>query len=165
MDCVLYKHIDHDCGRLSHQLETLQDDLQRLSAYITELSDLSPSELAALKVDDQLDTIHNCLQRFETRFLSVRITACEYEFVTPIEDEQTEATLASDLNFKTIRSNARRANKLAGQLTSTITRIRSGLGQLQNPAMIPQDILQLNQVVGNAVDGLTTEWNSVSELQ
>ena len=165
MDCVLKKHIDHDCGRLSHQLETLQDDLQRLSAYITEFSNLSPSELAALKLDDQLDTIHNCLQRFEARFLSIRVAACEYEFVTPIEDEQNQASIATDMNFKTIRSNARRANKLAGQLTSTITRIRSGLGQLQNQTTIPQDILQINQVVGNAVDGLTSEWNSVSELQ
>ena len=165
MDCVLKKHIDHDCGRLSHQLETLQDDLQRLSAYITEFSNLSPSELEALKVDDQLDTIHNCLQRFEARFLSIRVAACEYEFITPIEDEQTQASIATDMNFKTIRSNARRANKLADQLTSTITRIRSGLGQLQNPVGIPEDILQLNQAVGNAVDGLTSEWNSVSDLQ
>jgi hypothetical protein len=58
-----------------------------------------------------------------------------------------------------VRKDAKRANKLANQLTLTLTKIRAGMGGLQSQAPAPEDIEQINQVVSNAVHGLTSEWN------
>lgn len=58
----------------------------------------------------------------------------------------------------TVRREAKRANKLAGQLTSSIIRIRVGLGEYQNQSVAPEDLVQINQALGNVVNGLASDW-------
>jgi hypothetical protein len=51
-----------------------------------------------------------------------------------------------------VRREAKRANKLASQLTDSIRKIRTGLGENQDAGVIPEDILQIKQAFGNTVN-------------
>ena len=51
-----------------------------------------------------------------------------------------------------MRREAKRANKLASQLTDSIRKIRKGLGENQDAGLIPGDILQITQTFGNTVN-------------
>ena len=57
----------------------------------------------------------------------------------------------STSDWNTVRREAKRANKLASQLTDSIRKIRTGLGENQEAGLIPEDILQIKQAIGNAV--------------
>ena len=160
MTCYLNKLISNQNRRLTGQLETLQEDLLRLSGFVTQLAGLSDEELATYEISDQLDSIHRCLNRFETRCLAIQIAAYENEFADPFIDESCETIAFQDHDWGDIRKDAKRANKLANQLTLTLTKIRSGLGGSQAYAHIPEEILQINQVVGNAVCALASDWNN-----
>ena len=160
MTSYLNKLISNQNRRLTGQLETLQEDLLRLSGFVTQLAGLSDEELAAYEISDQLDSIHRCLNRFETRCLAIQIAAYENEFADPFIDESWETIVFPDHDWGDIRKDTKRANKLANQLTLTLTKIRSGLGGSQAYAHVPEEILQINQVVGNAVSALASDWNN-----
>jgi hypothetical protein len=55
-------------------------------------------------------------------------------------------------DWSTVRREAKRANKLASQLTESISKIRTGLGENQDTGVIPEDILQIKQAFGNPVN-------------
>ena len=154
--CLLTKSITRQPSKLSSQLETIQEDLARLSGLVFHLTNLTDEELATLDISDQLDAIHRCLNRFETRCLEIKIASYEDEFAEP-DSEETESTSQITGDWTTVRREAKRANKLASQLTNSLSKIRTGLGDCQNPGAIPEDIVRINQAVGNAINGLASD--------
>ena len=157
MNCLLTKPISKQHISLSSQLETIQEDLVRLSGFVSQLSGLSDEQLAACEIADQLDSIHRCLTRFEARCKAIQVAAYEDEFAAPVDDESYEIAFPENNNWTNVRREAKRANKLASQLTSSLSKIRAGLGEYQNPGVIPEDIVRINQAVGNAVNGLASD--------
>jgi hypothetical protein len=160
MPCLLGKPITKQHVSLSVQLETIQEDILRLSRFVAQLSGLSDEVLAVFEISDQLQTIHHCLKRFEAHCLAIQVAPFENEFADPFIDESCETIAFPDHDWGDIRKDAKRANKLANQLTLTLTKIRSGLGGSQAHAHVPEEILQINQVVGNAVSALASDWNN-----
>ena len=118
MICNLDKHTQKQNRRLYDQVVTLQEDLSRLSEIVTYLAGLSDEASAAFDISDQLDSIHHCLNRFETRCLAIQVAAYENEFVEPYIDEEISTELVfPNHRWEDVRKDARRANKLANQLT------------------------------------------------
>ena len=160
MTCRLDKHTQKQSRKPINQLVTLQEDLTRLSETVTCLTGLSDEMLAAFDISDQLDSIHRCLNRFETRCLAIKITSFENEFVKPNNAEEMSAELVfPNHRWEDIRKDAKRANKLANQLTQTLTKIRSDMTGLQITTDAPEDLKQINQTVSNAVRGLNAGWD------
>jgi hypothetical protein len=159
MTCYFDKHTQKQNQRLADQVVTLQEDLSRLSGIVKHLAELSDEALAAFDIADQLDSIHRCLNRFEARCFSIQVAAYDNEFSEPFIDEEICGELVfPNHKWEDVRKDAKRANKLANQLTLTLTKIRAGMGGLQSQVPAPEDIEQINQVVSNAVHGLTSEW-------
>jgi len=159
MTCALDKHTQKQNLRLAEQVVTLQEDLSRLSGIVTQLAELSDEGLAAFDIADQLDSIHRCLNRFETRCLSIQIAAYDNEFAEPFMNEENCGELFfPNHTWEDIRKDARRANKLANQLTLALTKIRAGMDGLQPQAPAPEDIERINHTVTRVIQGLTSEW-------
>ena len=158
MNCLLPKTITNQHTSLSSQLETIQEDLVRLSGFISQLWGLTEEQLAACEISEQLDSIHRCLNRFEARCLTIQVAAYEDEFPAPVDDESYEMTFPENNNWTTVRREVKRANKLANQLTGSHSKIRACLGEYQNPGVIPEDIVRINQTAGNAVSGLASDY-------
>lgn len=158
MTCLLGKPITKECASLSSQVETIQDDLLRFSQFVSQLALLTDEELTAIDISDELQTIHNCLNRFEAHCLAIQIVAHEDEFSAPVEYEPTEMTFPGDKNWASVRREAKHVNKLASQFTSSLNKIRASLRDHQDQDVVPEDIVQINQVVGNAVNGIASNW-------
>ena len=150
--CFLTKSVKTQNTRLVSQLETIQEDLTRLFGYVSQLLDLSLEQLETLDIEDQVDEIHGSLRRFEARCMANRVMTNEDEFAQMANDviEITSPKITGDWN--TVRREAKRANKLASQLTGSIRKIRMGLGENQDAGVIPEDILQIKQAIGNTVN-------------
>jgi hypothetical protein len=157
MKCLLTKPITKQYTSFSTQIETIREDLVRLSGYVSQLSGFTDEQLAVLEITDQLDEIHHCLSRFESRFMAIQITAYEDEFAASVVDGSYGMAFPENNNWTTVRREAKRANKLASQLTNSLSKIRTGLGEYQNPGAIPEDIVRINQTVGNAVSSLASD--------
>ena len=150
--CLLSKSEKPQNTRLVSQLETIQEDLPRLFGYVSQLSDLSLEQLETLGIEDHVDEIHSSLRRFEARCMANRVLTNEDEF-TQMANEVTEIlSPKSTGDWNTMRREAKRANKLANQLTDSIRKIRMGLGENQDAGVIPEDILQIKQAFGNTVN-------------
>jgi len=150
--CLLTKSVKTQNTRLVSQLETIQEDLPRLFGYVCQLSDLSLEQLETLDIEDQVDDIHSSLRRFEARCLAHRLMTNEDEFAQMASDVTEIPSPKSTGDWNTVRREAKRANKLASQLTDSIRKIRMGLGENQDAGVIPEDILQIKQAFGNAVN-------------
>ena len=150
--CLLTKSVRTQNSRLVSQLETIQDDLTRLFGYVSQLSDLSLEQLETLDIEDQVDEIHNSLRRFEARCMANRAMTNEDEFAQMASDVTEITSPKSTGDWNTMRREAKRANKLASQLTDSIRKIRKGLGENQDAGLIPGDILQITQTFGNTVN-------------
>ena len=137
--------------RLIAQLETIQEDLPRLFGYVSQLSDLPIELLDTLQIEEQVDEIHNSLKRFETRCMANRVLTNDDEFAQEASDVTELMPPQSTGDWSTLRREAKRANKLASQLTESISKIRTGLGENQDTGVIPEDILQIKQAFGNAI--------------
>ena len=157
MACLLTKPITKQYTSLSIQLETIREDLIRLSGFVSQLSGLTDEQLAACEITDQLDSIHCCLSRFETRCMAIQVAAYEDEFAAPVNEDSYEMAFPFNNNWTTVRREAKRANKLASQLTNSLSKIRLVFGEHQNPDAIPEDIVQINQTIGNAVSSLASD--------
>ncbi|MGV7975327.1 MAG: hypothetical protein AB2L16_00330 [Anaerolineaceae bacterium] len=150
--CLLTKSVKPQNTRLVSQLETIQEDLTRIFEYVSQLSNLSLEQLETLEIEDQVDEIHSSLRRFESRFMSNRVLTNDDEFAQMASDVTEIPSPKSTGDWNTVRREAKRANKLASQLTDSIRKIRMGLGENQDAGVIPEDILQIKQAFGNAVN-------------
>lgn len=155
--CLLTKPITKHHTKLSKQLETIQEDLSRLSWFVYQLSDLTGEQLETLDIAVQLDAIHRCLTRFETYCMAIKIATYEDDFAAPVVGETELGNPKSTSDWNTVRREAKRANKLANQLTESLSKIRADLSENQNPGGIPEDIIRINQTVGNAVNGFVSD--------
>lgn len=144
MICLPVQPITKQPAGLSTQLESIQEKLVRLSGFVTQLSGFSDEELAAFEISDQLQTIHRCLNRFEARCLAIQIAAYEDEFAALVDEDSSETDMSLNNNWTTVRREAKRANKLASQLTSSLNKVRSGLGEHPDQSAVPEDIEQIN---------------------
>ena len=150
--CFLTKSVKTQNTRLVSQLETIQEDLTRLFGYVCQLSDLSLEQLETLDIEDQVDEIHNSLRRFEARCMANRVMINENEFAQMASDVIEITSPKSTGDWNTVRREAKRANRLASQLTDSIRKIRTSLGENQDAGVIPEDILQIKQAIGNTVN-------------
>jgi hypothetical protein len=154
---LLTKPVKIQNTSLVSQLETIQEDLTRLFGYVSQLSDLPIEQLETLDIEDQVDEIHNSLKRFEARCMANKVLTTDDEFA-PMASDATEVTLPkSNGDWNTVRREAKRANKLASQLTDSIRKIRTDLGENQGAGVIPEDIIQIKQAFGNAVNNFGSE--------
>ena len=147
--CLLTKSVKTQNTRLVSQLEIIQDDLTRLFGYVSQLSDLSLEQLETLDIEDQVNEIHSNLRRFEARCLANRGMTNEDEFAQMASDVTEIPLPKSTGDWNTVRREAKRANKLVSQMTDSIRKIRTGLGENQDAGVIPEDILQIRQAFGN----------------
>jgi len=150
--CFLTKSVKTQNTRLVSQLDTIQDDLTRLFGYVSQLLDLSLEQLETLDIEDQVDEIHGSLRRFEARCMANRVMTNEDEFAQMANDVIEITSPKSTGDWNTVRREAKRANKLASQLTDSIRKIRTCLGENQDAGVIPEDILQIKQAIGNTVN-------------
>ena len=150
--CLLSKSEKPQNTRLIAQLETIQEDLPRLFGYVSQLSDLPIEQLDSLQIEDQVDEIHNCLKRFEARWMANRVLTNDDEFAQEASDVTELMPPQSTGDWSTVRREAKRANKLASQLTDSIRKIRTSFGENQDARVIPEDILRIKQAFGNAVN-------------
>ena len=150
--CLLTKSVKTQNTRLVSQLETIQEDLTRLFGYVCQLSDLSLEQLETLDIEDQVDEIHSSLRRFEARCMANMVMTNEDEFAQMASDMTEIPSPKSTGDWNMVRREAKRANKLVSQLTDSIRKIRTGLGENQDAGVIPEDILQIKQAFGNAVN-------------
>lgn len=157
MNCLLTNPITKQHTSLSTQLETIREDLARLSGFVSQLSGLTDEQLAACEITDQLDSIHRSLSRFEARCMAIQVAAYQDEFAASIDDESYGMDFPENNNWTNVRREAKRANKLVNQLTSSLSKIRAGLGEYQNLGVIPEDIVRINQAFGNAVSSLASD--------
>ena len=155
--CLLTKSVKTQNTRLVSQLETIQEDLTRLFGYVCQLSDLSLEQLEILDIEDPVDEIHSSLRRFEARFMANRVMTNEDEFAKMASDVTEIPLPKSTGDWNTVRREAKRANKLSSQLTDSIRKIRTGLGENQDFSLIPGDILQITQTFGNPVNGFVSD--------
>lgn len=154
---LLTKSVKIQNTSLVSQLETIQEDLTRLFGYVSQLSDLPIEQLETLEIEDQVDEVHSSLKRFEACCMANRVLTTDDAF-TQMASAATEVTLPkSKGDWNTVRREAKRANKLASQLTDSIRKIRTGLGENQSAGVIPEDILQIKQAFGNAVNDFGSE--------
>ena len=149
--CFLTKSVKTQNTRLVSQLETIQEDLPRLFGYVSQLSDIPIEQLDSLQIEDQVDEIHKSLKRFEARCMANRVLTNDDEFAQEASDVTELMPPQSTGDWSTVRREAKRANKLASQLTESIRKIRTGLGENQDTGVIPEDILQIKQAFGNAI--------------
>ena len=149
--CFLTKSVKTQNTRLVSQLETIQEDLTRLFGYVCQLSDLSLEQLETLGIEDQVDEIHSNLRRFEARCMANRVMINENEFAQMASDVIEITSPKSTGDWNTVRREAKRANKLASQLTASMRKIRTGLGENQDAGVIPEDILQIKQAFRNGI--------------
>jgi len=149
---LLTKSVKTQNTRLVSQLETIQEDLTRLFGYVCQLSELSLEQLETLDIEDQVDEIHSSLRRFEACCMANRVMTIEDEFAQTASDVTEIPSLKSTGDWNTVRREAKRANKLASQLTASMRKIRTGLGENQDAGVIPEDILQIKQAFGNTVN-------------
>jgi len=150
--CFLTKSVKTQNTRLVSQLDTIQDDLTRLFGYVSQLLDLSLEQLETLDIEDQVDEIHGSLRRFEARCMANRVMTNEDEFAQMANDVIEITSPKSTGDWNTVRREAKRANRLANQLTDSIRKIRTSLGENQDAGVIPEDILQIKQAIGNTVN-------------
>ena len=149
--CLLSKSEKPQNTRLIAQLETIQEDLPRLFGYVSQLSDLPIELLDTLQIEDQVAEIHNSLKRFEARCMANRVLTNDDEFAQMASDVTELMPSQSTGDWNTVRREAKRANKLVSQLTESIRKIRTGLDENQDAGVIPEDILQIKQAIGNSV--------------
>lgn len=143
--------------KLVSVLETIQEDLIRLSGYVSQLSDLPNEQLETLDIEDQLISIHRTLKRFETHCAVLRIGSNIDEIAEPVMGESKWIFPKSTGNWKPVRREVKHANKLAHQLTESISKIRVGLSENQDLVEIPEDLLRINQTFRNVVDDFMTD--------
>ena len=154
---LLTKTMKTQRTRLVSQLENIQNDLVRLSGYVSQLSDLPNEQLETLDISDQLTSIHHCLKRFETHCAAIKIASFNDEFAEPVIDKSELVFPKSTSDWSKVRREAKHANKLARQLTESISKIRTGLNDNQDPDGIPEDILRINQTLGDEVNNYETD--------
>jgi len=138
--------------RLVSKLENIQEDLVRLSGYVSQLSNLPNEQLETLYISDHLASIHHCLKRFETYCAAIKIASNDDEFAEPVLEDTEWVFPKSASDWNHVRRETKHANKLVRQLTETMNKIRADLSENQDSGGIPEDILRINQVFGNTVN-------------
>jgi hypothetical protein len=158
MSCFPVQHISKQRLGPSGQLETLQDDLLRVSDLLNQLSGLSEKEIVDWGIVDRLEEIHLCLKRFEVSCQNIHMALYEDEFADSVDEESFESNFPENKNWTAVRKEAKRAHKLAGQLTGSLKKIRASLEECPDQCAVPDDQLQANREVGSVVSELASGW-------
>jgi hypothetical protein len=97
------------------------------------------------------------LKCFETHLAAIKIGLTNGEFADPVMEESDWVFPMSTVDWNPVRREAKHANKLARQLTESISKIRVDLSENQYPAAIPEDLLRINQTIGYVVNDFVTD--------
>ena len=152
-------------GRLvAGQIETVQEDLARLSSVFSQFMDLPSDILGDPDLPCELDTLHRSLMRFENRCSALAATLEVERDLEAVADIGPYTSFrASDQQWGAVRRNAKRANQLAGQLTLTLMRLRDQENEIPEQSDAPEDIQRMNLSVVSSVNRLLAEWNQPLE--
>ena len=141
----------------TRRLARLQEGLQRVSVYVTNLSELDEEQLEALELGDQFDQIQRGLHRFE-QTCQAHSQTVQDAWVEP-EDQQVHiAREERQPDEQNMRFEVQRANNLLRELSSSLTGLRLDSGSAPDGAQLSEDVVQLHQTVAAALQGSTLDW-------
>lgn len=145
----------------SVKLAQIIDDLGRLSTTIQNLTLGTDTQLSSLPIGDQLATIHDCLSHFEQTCQSLS-NPQDIDVETAETNGWGKIVILDEKrpDWRPIRTQAQRANRLALDLSNTLSKLRGNLAHVPAHAPVPADISRLNQSLNATVESLFTEWNS-----
>ena len=152
-------------GRLlASQIETVQEDLVRLSGVFMQLMDLPMDILRDLDLSGEVDSLHRSLIRFENHCATLSVISKVEQDLEAVADIGPYTSFrTSDQQWGAVRRNAKRANQLAGQLTLTLMRLRDQENEISGQSDAPEDIQRMNLSVVSSVNRLLAEWNQPLE--
>ncbi|MBI9050022.1 MAG: hypothetical protein JEZ00_11415 [Anaerolineaceae bacterium] len=143
---------------LSGQVISLQEDLSNLSDVVAQLAVLSEDELASLNIAELLEIIHVNVDKLNIRCQAVWIPLMENEFYEPYINESQDEFERPEYDHCEMRKDTKRANKLAKQLSLTLTKVHRGMGGFQTQPDMPAETLEVNQLLGKTFKDLITNW-------
>ena len=145
---------------VTSQIETVQEDLSRLSGVFIQLGNLPSDTLGDMDLYSDLETLHRSLTRFENRCAT--LSACvevEQDSGVEFDSGSFRRFRPADHQWGAVRRSAKRANQLADQLTQTLKILRVQGSEETLQACVPDDIQRLNLSVFCTVNRLIAEWN------
>jgi len=145
--------------KIKQQVETVKNDLMQLTELVEYLSNLTEENLVRLSISEPLEAAHLNLKRLLDQGCAIQVPYIDDVYIEPFVDQDAEHSGSpSQVNISTIKQEARRVQKLTNQLSTSLNKIRVGLGEHQKPWVAPQEVRQINQVVEAAINDLAIDW-------
>ena len=141
----------------TRRLARLQEGLQRVSVYVTNLSELDEEQFEALELGDQFDQVQRCLSRFEQACQAHSQTVWD-AWVEPEDPQIHIAGEEAQPDQQNVRFEVQRANNLLRELSSSLTCLHLESGRAPDDAQLSEDVVQLHQTVAAALQGSTLNW-------
>jgi hypothetical protein len=132
---------------LSSQIEDLQEDILRFSRILTQLSEIPHQDLVRLSISEQLAGLRRSLKSIEDRCIPILGINVDEPF-DPV-DELSSIIPRVSSDWGAVQKEARKAKKLAHQLTSSFCKIRLGIAEHQDHLQAPDEISKINQELGD----------------
>jgi hypothetical protein len=145
-------------GDLSGQVETLQSQLGSLSEIVMQLSNLSEKDISTLHISEQLGEVVNSVEKFLFRCQTIQMPSQQMECYEPFLDDTQDVFEYSEMETRQMLKETRRANKLAKQLSLTLSKVHRGMDGYQAQPYAPSQNLEINQLIGKTVNELITNW-------
>jgi hypothetical protein len=141
----------------TRKLARLQEGLQRVSVYVTNLSELDEEQLETLELKDQFDQVQRCLHRFEQTCLA-HSQVVQDAWAEPEDPQGHIAREGGQPDQQNVRFEVQRANNLLRELSSSLTCLRLDAGIDPDGAQLSEDVVQLHQSVAAALQRSTLDW-------
>ena len=145
--------------KVKQQVETVKNDLMQLTELLEFLSSLTEEKLVQLSITEQLETAHIYLKGLLDRSQAFQVPYADEDYTDPfINPDAVNPDTLSQVNIAAIKHEARRVQKLTNQLSTSLSKIRVGLGEHQKPWVATQEVSQINHVVESAINDLAIDW-------
>lgn len=137
---------------LSSEIGDLQQDLLHFSGILTQLLEIPHHDLVRLSISEQLAGLRRSLKSIEDRCIPI-LGSQDDEPFDPFDDYSAVIPQVSD-DWSAVQKEARKAKKLAHQLTSSFCKIRLGIAEHQGQLKAPNEITKISQELGNTFPDL-----------
>ena len=145
--------------KVKQQVESVKNDLMQLTEILEFLSSLTEENLVQLSISEQLETAHISLKGLLDRSHAFQVPYADEAYTDPfINQDAGNPDTLSQVNISAIKHEARRVQKLTNQLSTSLSKIRVGLGEHQKPWVATQEVSHINQVVESAINDLAIDW-------
>ena len=141
----------------TRKLARLQEGLQRVSVYVTNLYELDEEQFEALELGDQFDQVQRSLYRFE-QTCQAHAQAIRDAWAEPEDPQGHIAREGGQPDQQNVHFEVQRANNLLRELSSSLTCLRLDPGSAPDGAQLSEDVVQLHQTVVAALQGTTLNW-------